>query len=308
MLRLEIIYGGLRAYRGQNMNFQQLRFVVAVAELRSFTSAADLCCVTQPALSNAIAQLEDELGGKLFERTTRSVALTTFGASIIGEMKGIIEAKSRLLVNASEYFARDEHMVRIAMSPLISDEYVAAMLARAATIDANLNVIISEMNKGDIGPALNAGEIHFGLGPEPWDHATLKSAPIYSEPLLYVGDKSDEATSAPVALDVLAGKQVLMVGDSCGLSVVVRNLIRDHQIPLTEYAGKALGYGVLEKWALLGIGIALLPASKVTDLSRARRLSDSRGSAVSIGFHACWKPSQELRPRFAGVMKALLPD
>lgn len=290
------------------MNFQQLRFVIAVAETRSFTSAADICCVTQPALSNAIAQFEEELGGKLFERTTRSVILTAFGASMIGEIKAIAEAKSQLLVSSAEFLARDEHVVRIGMSPLISDDYVAAMLARIVTIDAGLKIIVSEMNKGDIQPALEAGEIGFGLGPEPWDNALLKSVPIYREPLLYVSDTANGKSGEPVSLDVLAGKQVLMVGDNCGLSVAVRTLVRDHQIPLAEYEGKAISYGVLEKWALLGIGIALLPASKVTDLSRARRLNDTSGSAVSIGFHACWKPSQELRSSFAGVMKALLPD
>ncbi len=293
---------------GQMMNFQQLRFVIAVAETRSFTGAADLCCVTQPALSNAIAQLEEEIGSRLFERTTRSVNLTAFGASMIGEIRAIVDAKSRLLVHSAEYLARDENMVRIGMSPLISDDYVAAMLARIALIDSDLNIIISEMNKGDIQPALEAGEINFGLGPEPWDHALLKSAPIYSEPLLYVSGNQNGPTAEPATFDVLAGKQVLMVGDDCGLSIAVRTLIRENKIPLTEYGGKALGYSVLEKWALLGIGIALLPASKITDLSRARRLNDTAGSPVSISFCACWKPAQELRSSFSVVMKAFLAD
>jgi DNA-binding transcriptional LysR family regulator len=308
ILARRVAYGGLVQAVGRAMNFQQLRFVVAVAELRSFTSAADLCCVTQPALSNAIAQLEDEMGGKLFERTTRSVALTAFGASMIDEIRGIVAAKSQLLVNSAAYLARDDHRVRIGMSPLISDEYVAAMLARIALIDSSLTVIISEMNKGDIQPALEAGEIGFGLGPEPWEDAGLRSAPIYSEPLLYVSGSQTGPPGAPATLEVLAGKQVLMVGDDCGLSVAVRGLIRDNQIALSEYEGKALGYAVLEKWALLGIGIALLPASKVADVSRARRLNDAGGQAVSIGFRACWKPSQEARPGFAAVMKAMLAE
>ena len=290
------------------MNFQQLRFVLAVAESRSFTSAADQCCVTQPALSNAIAQLEEEMGGKLFDRTTRSVNLTDFGASMIEDIRRIAEAKSRLLLNSAEYLARDDHVARIGMSPLISDAYVAAMLGRIAALDARLNIIISEMNKADIQPALDAGEISFGLGPEPWDGKLLISTPIYSEPLLYVGGAQDESTAEPATLNILAGQQVLMVGDNCGLSDAVRALFRDNQISLSEYEGKALGYGVLEKWAHLGIGLAVLPASKVADLSRARRLIDSSGATVSINFCACWKPSQELRRSFSVVLKALQTD
>lgn len=290
------------------MNFQQLRFVLAVAETRSFTTAADLCCVTQPALSNAIAQLEEEMGSKLFDRTTRSVNLTDFGASMIEDIREIIDAKSRLLLNSAEYLARDDHVVRIGMSPLISDAFVAAMLGRIAALDARLNIIISEMNKADIQPALEAGEISFGLGSEPWDRKVLTSLPIYSEPLLYVGGAQDEPTAEAATLNILAGQQVLMVGDNCGLSDAVRALFRDTQISLSEYEGKALGYGVLEKWAQLGIGIAILPASKVADLSRARRLIDSNGATVSINFCACWKSSQELRRSFSVVLKALQTD
>jgi DNA-binding transcriptional LysR family regulator len=194
------------------------------------------------------------------------------------------------------------------MSPLISDAFVAAMLGRIAALDARLNIIISEMNKADIQPALEAGEISFGLGPEPCDRKVLTSLPIYSEPLLYVGGAQDEPTAEAATLNILAGQQVLMVGDNCGLSDAVRALFRDTQISLSEYEGKALGYGVLEKWAQLGIGIAILPASKVADLSRARRLIDSSGATVSINFCACWKSSQELRRSFSVVLKALQTD
>ncbi|HOV05044.1 MAG TPA: LysR family transcriptional regulator, partial [Kaistiaceae bacterium] len=46
------------------MNLRQLQFVVAVAETRSFSRAAEACHATQPTLSNAVGQLEAELGGR----------------------------------------------------------------------------------------------------------------------------------------------------------------------------------------------------------------------------------------------------
>jgi hypothetical protein len=52
------------------------------------------------------------------------------------------------------------------------------------------------------------------------------------------------------------------------------------------------------------MGIALLPASKVADISRAQRLNDSVGAVVSIGFHVCWKSTQVQRPSFGTAMKA----
>ncbi len=63
------------------LNLEGLRYAQAVAETKSFSAAARDYGVTQPALSNGIAKLEERLGGKLFERSPRGVraAFTTHG-------------------------------------------------------------------------------------------------------------------------------------------------------------------------------------------------------------------------------------
>src|SRR5215831_19378387 len=72
------------------MNLSQLEFAAAVGEKKSFTAAARACHVTQPTLSNGIAQLEEELGGRLFVRTTRSVALTPLGNHLVPYIKEVL--------------------------------------------------------------------------------------------------------------------------------------------------------------------------------------------------------------------------
>ena len=61
------------------MEFNQIRYFLAVADCLNFTQAADRCSVSQPALSKAIRKLEDNLGGELFMRSTNEVELTEFG-------------------------------------------------------------------------------------------------------------------------------------------------------------------------------------------------------------------------------------
>ena len=65
------------------MNLQQMRYVKALAEKGSFVAAAGCCAVTQPTLSNGIAQFESELGHRLFTRTTRTVQLTSYGEQLL---------------------------------------------------------------------------------------------------------------------------------------------------------------------------------------------------------------------------------
>lgn len=69
------------------MTLVELKYLIAVAEELSFRGAAERVHVSQPALSLAIARLEDELGVKLFERSKTEVALTPVGAEVVAQAR-----------------------------------------------------------------------------------------------------------------------------------------------------------------------------------------------------------------------------
>ena len=77
------------------VDLQQLRYVVAVAELGSFTRAARRCFVVQSALSHQVARLEQELGARLFHRTSRHVSLTPAGLAFLPAARQCLEAAER---------------------------------------------------------------------------------------------------------------------------------------------------------------------------------------------------------------------
>src|SRR6187200_1184895 len=77
------------------MELRQLRTFIAVAELRHFARAANLCNLSQPAVSHQIALLEEELGAKLLNRASRRVSLTVAGEVFLEEARRILGAVDR---------------------------------------------------------------------------------------------------------------------------------------------------------------------------------------------------------------------
>ena len=71
----------------REMNLQDLRYLVAIAEHRHFGRAAESCNVSQPTLSSQIKKLEDELGVTLLERTNKRVDMTPVGGQILAHAK-----------------------------------------------------------------------------------------------------------------------------------------------------------------------------------------------------------------------------
>ncbi|GAV21335.1 LysR family transcriptional regulator, hydrogen peroxide-inducible genes activator [Mariprofundus micogutta] len=72
------------------MNLRALSYVVAVADLRNFTHAAEQCHVSQPTLSAQIKKLEEYLGIKIFERNNKRIMITDEGDEIIHSARRIL--------------------------------------------------------------------------------------------------------------------------------------------------------------------------------------------------------------------------
>ena len=72
------------------MNLRDLRYLIALADLRHFGKAADACFVSQPTLSTQVRKLEDELGVALVERAPRKVMLTAAGQDVVQRARRIV--------------------------------------------------------------------------------------------------------------------------------------------------------------------------------------------------------------------------
>lgn len=110
------------------MNFQQLRYVVAVAELGSFTRAAEKCFVAQSALSHQVASLEQELGARLFHRTSRQVRLTGAGEAFLPAARQCLLAAERARAEVAAATGEIRGRLSVGVIPTVAAVDVPAVL------------------------------------------------------------------------------------------------------------------------------------------------------------------------------------
>ena len=302
-----------------------LRYAQAVARTGSFSAAAREYDVTQPALSNAIRRLEKILGARLFERNTRGARPTVFGATILPRIDAALAALDAITAEARHWRAGEPRPVRIGVSPLISADVVARAHSAVAGLPGRGrgSLVLREADLSELRTALDDDELDLIVVPAVLPLTRYRHRVIGSEPVVLVepgaGDAAGPANSASPAdpaapaspaearaaaarIDDVACRTLLLVPDTCGLTTFTRDLLADRGLPLRAYSGEAASYRVLEDWAGMGLGSALLPRSKVTRVdSSVRPVVDARGAAVTIAYEAAWDGASPV----AGELEAL---
>ena len=102
------------------MEINQIRYVLRVAECKSFSRAAEKLSVTQPTLTQQISKLENELGVALFHRTTRTVALTDAGVDFVTYASRITESLDDLVDIMKMYKASSNGILHIGILPHVT--------------------------------------------------------------------------------------------------------------------------------------------------------------------------------------------
>ncbi|GIJ40936.1 LysR family transcriptional regulator [Micromonospora andamanensis] len=110
------------------MELQQLRYVVAVAETRNFTRAAERCLVVQSALSHQIARLERELGARLFDRTSRRVRMTPAGEAFLPAARQCLDAAERAAAEVASAVGEVRGRLTVGMIPTVAAVDIPAAL------------------------------------------------------------------------------------------------------------------------------------------------------------------------------------
>ncbi|MER6428904.1 MULTISPECIES: LysR family transcriptional regulator [unclassified Streptomyces] len=141
------------------MDLQQMRYVVAVAETRNFTRAAERCGVVQSSLSHRIAALERELGVRLFARSSRRVEPTGAGEAFVAAARECLAAAERAAADAAA--ATGVVRGRLAVGVIVTTAAVDVpeLLQRYRARHPDVRVVLRSGRSDDLVTALREGDL-----------------------------------------------------------------------------------------------------------------------------------------------------
>lgn len=289
------------------MKLRQLQFVQKVAETQSFSKAAEICSATQPTLSNAISQLEKELGGRLFARSTRKVELTPFGRAVMGRIEAILEAEQELLRQASAFHNPEEKLLRIGFSPLVDMRRINDSLQPYRHRYSNHGIFFKECLLDDLGSRLADDVIDLAILPRDMVPDDLDRYVFYSDPMVYLPSQQDpsrmQACSQGLTLSQLPDDPIILTGGGCGLNGTLHTLFTQQGSQFAAYPGEATSYQAIEEWSELGIGAGILPQAKLTShRTSAVPLFLKDGELAQFSFVWVWPRHALTRPHIAAFL------
>ena len=192
-------------------DLRQLRYFVAVAETLNFRQAAENLHLAQPALSSAIRQLETDLGVQLFERTTRSVALTATGEIFLERARHALDTAEQAFSIGRDAAAGRAGQVRLGASPIARPHLVTRLQEAWMEARPGIAVHVTDTATGPLLAALGAGELDLGIAWCPLEQPGLRYERLRDEPVhAHVATDHPLAGSATVTLERLAEERVLV--------------------------------------------------------------------------------------------------
>lgn len=145
------------------MELHQVRYFLAVASTLNFTRAAEMCNVTQPALTKGVQKLEQELGGQLIYRERQLTHLTDLGKAVLPMLERALASTEAVRRRARQFQQKEMAPLAIGLAPSISASLVLEPIAEIRKFVPGLHVELREEMPDRLVELLLEGEINVAL-------------------------------------------------------------------------------------------------------------------------------------------------
>lgn len=255
------------------MTITQLQYVLAVAEYRNFTLAAEKSFVTQPTLSMQVQKLEDELDVLLFDRGKKPIAITEVGKKIVAQAKNIVAEAERIkdIVDQDKGFIGGDFTLGII--PTVMPTLLPMFLPTFVKRYPKVNLIIKEQGTNSLIRNLQDGHLDAAIAATPLEIEFIKERPLYYEPFVgYVPQSHRLSANQEISTEDLNIEDVLLLQDGHCFRDGVINLCKSPKSRNGDHFQIESGsFETLVNLSNEGMGMTLLPYLNTLELDDNKR-------------------------------------
>lgn len=240
------------------MELHQVRYFLALASTLNFTRAAEMCNVTQPALTKGVQKLEQELGGQLIYRERQLTHLTDLGKAVLPMLERALASTDAVRRRAREFQRKEVAPLAIGLAPSISASLVLEPIAEVRKFVPGLHVELREEPPSRLIELLLEGEINVALVGDLDDKPErIDDWALFAERYVAVLAPSHQLANMPMVRIEALREATILDRSNCDLAPKLQSLCFSGAPPHHNHRGNRDLH--LQHLAAAGFGIVLAP-------------------------------------------------
>lgn len=257
-------------------DFLGLEAFLSVAELGSFSRAAEHLNLTQTAITHRVRKLEQSMGVQLFIRSTRNVALAQAGADLLPVVRTMFAETEKQIERIQQRTPAPRNRLTMACLPTIATSILPMAAARFIERNPDVELRVMDVSATDIGPLVDAGEVDFGLTIMAAGSQTRNAEALFTEDYLLVCPSDHELSRrSSVSWSDLQNVKLIRVNSQTANRFIVDQSL-GHRRETLDWAYEVQHTLTAIRFVRAGIGLTVMPRTAV------RSLVDEKLSAIPV--------------------------
>ncbi|WP_248747973.1 LysR family transcriptional regulator [Pseudomonas sp. MWU12-2037] len=242
------------------MTVKQLRAFLAVAQSLSFAVAGERLYLSQSALSLTIKALEEGLGGRLFSRNTRNVALTPEGEVLVPLARRLIADWDNAEDELRQRFTLQRGRVTLAAMPSFAGNLLPPILKTFRARYPQVNVTVNDVINEQVLEMVRDGQVELGVAFEPQQGSSLAFTPLYVDRFVaVVPADSPWVDQAEIDWPTLLTQSFITLQRPSTVRVMLEEHLRARDMSLpVEFESHQLA--TVGRMVASGLGVSAVPA------------------------------------------------
>ncbi len=272
------------------MNIQQLEYILAVDQLKSFSKAADYCHVTQATLSAMVKKLEEQLDIVIFDRKANPIATTENGREILIQAQQVVAHANALLSSSKAINQKVEGRVKMGIIPTIASSILPLIMKPLVEKYPLLHLEIQELTTNQLIKDLREGKLDVGILSTPIAANDLETNLLYVEDLRLYGYLS--TGEKQVSKSALSQQRIFLLQEGhCLRDQIIQlcDLKKQKSLP-TNLSVESNTFDTLLNLVDTFQGMTLLPSLYINKLNEQRKqhLVDIKDGSLSREVSMCY--------------------